>query len=772
MQTKASKLIYILFFSVVAFLLFGTGCRPARLLTEEQYLLHANKLNIDTKKIDKKEVESYFRQKPNRRTFFLFHIQLSAYNFSKRGKERKWKNWIGRVVGEEPVIFDSVLMHRTNDQFMRFMHNHAYYNAQVENNIKLSKKRAKVTYNINVGEPLIIGGLDFIVRDSSIVNLIFSDTVNSLLKVGDKFLLEKLKEERSRIVLSMRDSGYFKFNSNYVKYIVDTIQNKASVIVEVDYALEAGVGTEVLKVPHKKFWVNNIYIFPDYNPQKTIRNRNNYYSTFDTISYKNNFFVYPAEQNVKPKTILKTNLVEPFSLYSQYSVNKTNDHVNSLRLFRLHNISFTKASEKDSLLDCQIRLTPFTYQNFSVNLESTNTQGNFGFGGFVNYQHKNLFKGAEVFNFKVSGSYERQVAKEEREAQNIFEFGTEARIETPSFILPFKMERFYKKYYPKTTFALIYSIRHKPDYIRNLVSANMGYNWNGSKSIRHFIYPIDLSSVTIPHMEQEFADSIEGTYLENNYKDYFIMGPRYVLTNINANKNKYNNHSFFRWSIEAVGNLAYLLNNNTNWKDTVDGGYYTFLNTQYAQFFKTDIDYRFYNYISQRNSLVYRAFAGFGIPYGNAEAIPFVRQYSSGGAEGMRAWLARDLGPGTYKLPDSENVYPDQYGDIKLEFNIEYRYGITRTIKGAYFIDIGNIWTISEQDERKGGEFKFNEFYKQLAVGTGVGIRYDLGFTVLRLDAGIKVKDPTIKGSESWVLFNTPLIWNDLLFNFGIGYPF
>ncbi len=773
MQTKSHNSISILIFSIAVILLFGTGCRPARLLTEEQYLLQSNRLKIDSKEIDKKEVESYFRQKPNRRTFFLFHIQLSAYNFSKRGKERKWKNWIGRVVGEEPVILDSTLMNRTNDQFLRFMNNHSYYNAQVENSVKLSKKRARVLYKIKVGVPLIINELDFVVRDSSIANLVYSDTAQSLLKIGEKFMLETLNNERSRIVLAMRDSGYFKFNPDYVRYIVDTLQNKASVIVEIDYAMEAGVGAEVLKVPHKKYWINDIFIYPDYDPQKAIRNRNDYYSTFDTINFNNNFFVYPEEQNVKPKTINKTNLIKPFSLYSQYSVNKTDEHINSLRLFRLHNIAFSKIADNDSLLNCQIRLTPFTYQNFSVNLETTNTQGNIGFGGYINFQHKNLFKGAEIFNIKVSGSYERQSSTQDREAENIFEFGSEAKLETPSFILPFKMQKFYKKYYPKTTFAISYSTRHKLDlYTRNLLSANMGYNWNGNKSFRHFIYPIDLSSVNIPKMDEAFADTIKGTYLENNYNKYFIMGPRYILTNSNSNKNKYRNYSFFRWSIEAVGNLAYLIHKNTNIKDTVKGGYYEILNTQYAQFFKTDIDYRFYNYLSQRNTLVYRAFAGFGIPYGNAEAIPFVRQYSSGGAEGMRAWLARDLGPGTYKVPDSLNMYPDQYGDIKLEFNIEYRYEISRAIKGAYFIDVGNIWTVSELDEREGGEFKLNEFYKQLAVGTGLGIRYDLGFTVLRLDAGIKVKDPSIVGDESWVLFNKPLEWNDLLFNFGIGYPF
>jgi len=432
---------------------------------------------------------------------------------------------------------------------------------------------------------------------------------------------------------------------------------------------------------------------------------------------------------------------------------------------------FQESKENDTLLTCHMRLTPYTYQNYSLNLESTTTQGNIGFGGYVNYQHKNLFRGAEIFNFKISGSVERQSATSEWTARNIYELGAEAKLETPSFILPFKMERFYRQYYPKTVFSLAYSTRSKPgQYKRNLISANMGYNWSGNEKIRHFYYPIDLSSVTIPEMTQAFRDTIEGTYLENNYKDYFIGGSRYVLTSANSDKNSYRNHSFFRWNVELAGNIINLFNKTFNIGDTVSGGYYVVLNTQYAQFFKTDFDYRYYNYLSQRNMLVFRFFAGFGIPYGNANAIPFVKQYSSGGAEGMRAWLARDLGPGTYV--DSTSTYPDQYGDIKLELNMEYRYDITKTLKGAYFIDMGNIWTYSSEDERIGGRFEFGQFYKQIAIGTGLGVRYDFGFTVIRLDAGLKVRDPAVSGSDTWVLFHQPLKLNSFILNFGIGYPF
>jgi hypothetical protein len=335
------------------------------------------------------------------------------------------------------------------------------------------------------------------------------------------------------------------------------------------------------------------------------------------------------------------------------------------------------------------------------------------------------------------------------------------------------MERFYKKYNPKTSFSVSYNYQLRPDYTRYIYNSNMGYNWKGTETIRHFLSPVDLSSVRITDGDQQFLDSIADTYLANNYKDYLILGGNYSLFYQNKAKSAFRSYSYIRWNIGLAGNLLQFLHQNATNKDTVAGGYFEIFDLQYAQFALTDIDYRFNYYLSTDQSLVMRLFGGVAVPYGNATAIPFVKQYFSGGAQGIRAWNPKDLGPGTFSIPDSLNSYPNQTSDIKLEFNLEYRYNISRTWKGALFIDVGNIWSISKNDEREGALFEFDKFYRQFAVGTGFGVRYDLGFAVFRLDWGIKVKDPAIYGKESWVLFNSPFVLrDDVIWHVAVGYPF
>lgn len=775
MQRLKVYSLYKLVLIIIGFSIVVPACKPTRLLTDDQYLLVSNKIKLDENDIDKREMDSYLRQKPNRKTLFIFHFNLATYNFSKRGKERKWKNWMGRVIGEEPAVFDSALMHRTTNQFQRFLYNEAYYNATIDEEVKLksNRKKAKVTYQITLGKPVSIGNVFYNVIDTSITKYIVADTTSSLLKNGERMSLKLLENERERLVSLMRDSGFYEFNFDRVRYVVDTQNYLANIQIDIDYALKPGLGSEVYKVPHQKFWINKVFIYPDFDTQQNLRNRQSYIQTFDTINREGYYLIYPGKINVKPKTILKTNLIEPNSLYNRSTLQKTDRHINSLKLFRLNNITFQKQDNSDSLLNCNIQLTPSTYQSYSVNLETTNTQGNIGLGGYINYKHRNLFHGAEILNIKLSGAYERQGAYEERAARNIWEVGAQVRLETPAFILPFRMERFYNNYHPKTSFMIDYNRQQKPkEYTRNLFTVNMGYNWHSHNEMRHYLFPIDLGVVTLPEIDSSFREQIRGTHLENSFDEYFILGPRYFLTKSNANLKRFNNYSYFRWGVQAAGNLAYALHSNTEFRDTVDGGYYTFMNTQYAQFFKTDIDYRFYNYLSPQNHLVYRLFAGVVVPYGNADGVPFVRQYFGGGPDGMRAWLARDLGPGTYNDSLVSEFYPNMYGDIKLEANLEYRFDITRSLKGAYFVDAGNIWTIIEENERPGGVFRFDSFYKQLAIGTGLGIRYDLGFTVIRLDAAVKVRDPSFQNELRWPLFNTPLKWSDIQWNFGIGYPF
>ncbi len=748
----------------------STGCKSTRLLADDEYLLNKNTVNIDVDNIEKKELVGYYRQKPNSRFMFTIKIKLAVYNYAKSGKPRKIKNWLGRVAGEPPVVYDETLAEKTKQQFERYMRNKAYYNAQVNHNVVYYKKKAFVNYKITAGQPLIVNKVTYQVDDSNLVNLVLADTNMSPVKAGRPFELEFLNTERQRITKKLQNNGYYKFTSDYIKFNVDSANYKADITIVVSQQFQAGFGTQVVQKAHSQYYINNVYFYPNYNPQAVIRNRNQYQLTYDTTYYRNFYFIYSGSQNIKPKTILKAGDLKPGQMYSIDRVNSSNRYLNSLRIFRLNNTYFEQSAIADTLLDCHIQLTPFTYQNFSVNFETTNTKGNLGLGGAFNYQHKNAFKGAEIFNFKVSGSTQFvRAATDSLSSFTIIEFGAEAALNIPSFVLPIKLDRFYKRYNPKTAFLAAVNYQQRPDYTRIIYSASMGYYWNSQQYILHNIIPIDLSSVKVSG-SQSFLDGIKGSYLENNYRDYFIAGGRYSFIINKIDDRPLKRSYYLRYSLDIAGNMLNTAYNLFNNADTVEGGYFEIFGLAYAQYIKNDIDYRYYINFTKGKQLVFRGFGGIAVPYGNSNGVPFIKQYYSGGAEGLRAWTARGLGPGIYR--QLENTYPNQSADIKLEFNAEYRFNITESFKGATFIDVSNIWTLTDDKNRPGANFELNRFYKDFAVGSGFGLRYDVKFAVIRVDAGIKVRDPSFVGNSTWILFERKPSVKHIVWNFAIGYPF
>ena len=755
--------------AVVAVGLFAS-CNVTRMVPDDEYLLRRNETKIDERGFDKDELTSYYRQKANRNVFGFYPFFLKTYNFAHIGHERRWKNWLARVVGEEPVILDSTLSDRTVKQFDIILRNNAYYNASVSYDIAKKKKKARVTYNVVLGEPTHINNVYYTIRDTVIEPIIMADTAESVLHSGNPFTLASLQAERDRIVTLVRSNGYYMFSPDLVRYSVDTSDYKADIEVIVERPVEQNPDGYLEKSNARQYRINSVTFFPDYNPQEALRNKTAYYSNLDTLYRDPYVFLFSGKRKITPRTILKANLLEPGQLYNVEKVEQTSRHINSLRIFRQNTVNFLQVPGSDTLLDCHVLLTPSTYQNYSVNLEATNTEGNLGVGGNLSYQHKNLFHGAEIFSIKLSGSLQRQTETETTEAFNIIEFGAESSLETPSFVLPFRTSNWYKRNEPRTLFTVAYNYQHRPDYTRKITSLLVTYSWKSAEHLRLLVSPIDLNTVRIPERTEAFDNRIRGKYIENSYKDYFIIGSRYSILYQNRDASKQTDFSYFRWNLDLAGNLLHLLHQNTSIADTVAGGYYEIANLQYAQFLRTDVDFRRYHYFSDRDQLVGRVFAGVAIPYGNATAVPFVRQYYSGGADGIRAWNVRDLGPGTYR--DTASSYPNQTADVKMEFNIEYRYTIIKNFKGALFVDAGNIWALKKDDDRPGAEFNIGNFYKQMAIGTGMGFRLDLNFAVIRLDGGIKVKNPAIEGSESWVLTHNKFRFRDITWQFGIGYPF
>jgi hypothetical protein len=336
----------------------------------------------------------------------------------------------------------------------------------------------------------------------------------------------------------------------------------------------------------------------------------------------------------------------------------------------------------------------------------------------------------------------------------------------------------FERFLPKTVFALGYNYQRRPEYTRTINTLKFGYDWKSTEEIRHVWNLVDYNKINVFDYDPEFIDGIKDLYIKSSFTDHLIFAMNYSLIYNNQKMNTIKDYSYVRFNIESSGNILWAISELSNrgkyqLVDTlgnIQAEYYQVFNTRFAQYVKSDIEYRRGFSIDKYNSIASRAFLGVGVPYGNFDVLPFEKKYFTGGANGIRAWPVRSLGPGTYKASPEE--YPNQTADIKLEGNIEYRFKLISLLEGALFVDAGNIWAINEKDNREGAQFKFNKFYKQLALGTGAGLRFDMSYFILRLDFGVKLRDPSVAENRGWILGYRPYSNNDFNLSFAIGYPF
>ncbi len=763
---------------IIIFLLIQS-CRITRHIPENDFLLNKVHVVVDNKQLDADDLEPYIQQESNRRVLYFLRFHLWVYNiFKPQNKEKGLFNYIATVVGEKPVVYDRFLAGKTKRQFDQYLQNRGYYNAHVRDSVAKNGRKLDLYYIIETNEPYLIDTIKYQFVDESIKDIVLSDTASSFIKKNAVFDVQAFQKERNRITRQMKEAGYYFFRKDFVSFIADStiMPNHVNVICKIDEFVRKTDKGRILREKHRKCRIKNITLYPSFDPKKAISQRNSYISTFDTIQYKEYDVVYSEKLQVKPEVILQANTIKEGDRYDIRNVEATKRFLNSFSFFKLIHIRFDPVeSSSDSViwLNAHYQLTPYTLQSYTVELEGSNTGVNWEAGVNLSYQNRNTFRGAELLDVKVKGALEatRDVVGEEVSKNlsfNTYEYGADMRLEFPKFLMPFTDEQSFRKNRPQTSTELQYNFQQRPDYTRTIMRGSFGYFWNSSRNIRHIVTPVELNSVRLPVADSSFLVEIaNNSYLRNSYDDYFITSAGYRMIFSNQNLRTNRNYFYVKTNTEFSGNLIYAFHSLAG-QDTVDGSYQIF-NTRYAQYFKGDVDFRFYNVLNKENRVVYRLFLGAGVPYGNANSLPFIKQYFAGGANGIRAWRSRDLGPGTYR---DSSIYPNQTAGLKLEMNVEYRYHIFWMVEGAVFADAGNIWAISPEDNREGARFYFDQFYKQLAVGAGLGLRFDFSFFVFRLDTGIKLLDPAIEGPNKWVLKHRKLGRDDYQLHFGIGYPF
>ena len=748
------------------------SCSTLKYVPKDKNLLEQTNIEIDNKKISQTEIENLEKQKPNKRILWLFRFHLWVYNLSKPGSN-KGLSKLFKKVGEEPVIYDDILKEKTKYQINLFLRNKGYYNSIVSDSVVIKKQRAKVLYKIKTGIPYQFGEVAYRIDDSVIRDIVESDSSNCLLKKGANFEVDIMQSERSRIELLLKNSGYFAFTKEYVYYEADSAQNNhtTNITLGIKNVQVKSDGQDTSRV-HQLYKIGNIKVNIESKPKELKNEDNLQLQKTDTVIINDILFKYPDWKPVKLLLVANNIYLTNNQLYNQRDVDETYKSLISLRIFKSVSIVFSERERfgTDSLntIDCQISLSTITFQSYETEVELTNSAG-IGVAGSVVYQHKNLFKGAEIFDLKFKGATEAIKKDSSNTYNNTLELGVEAKIQIPKFILPFRSDEFTRKYNPKTTFSTSYNYLQRPEFAIAAANLTFGYNWKGNRYNSLQVNPFDINYVKLIKASDIYIKRIDSTYLKYSRRDHFVSVSSFSFIFNNQRAKKNINFYYFRLNAETAGNTLYALSKAFNAvRDSTKT--YRLFSIPFSQYIKGDIDFRYYQPINETDRIVYRIFSGMAYPYGNSKGTPFEKQYFSGGANSVRAWQEMELGPGSYKNP-KKNYFLDNTADIKLEANVEYRFKLIGLLEGALFLDAGNVWSINNNDQRVGSVFYLKDFVDQIGLGTGLGSRFDFSFFIFRLDIGFKLHDPAQSDGSRWT-FGRKINSSFLHYNFGIGYPF
>lgn len=754
------------FFLLLCLFVFSQ-CSVTRNLGENQTLLVKHKISADSRKLDKSEMLNYVKPKPNR-SFLGFNTRLYFY-FAFKDSKRKLGSWLRDDVGEAPVLLNDAEVKKNEEQLRLFLNELGYYRATVSSEVSYfgrHDKKAVVHYRVKSSELFTIGSVQYQIADSSLAFVLKRAQNNSKVKEGKSFAISSLQDEQERLVRICNNFGYYAFSKDNVIFSADTTHGPDSVAVVIGIKKTTDASLKI-------HTVNKTSIEQGEKKQKNNRRQ------VDSTQIREEEAILHATY-IKDATIQKANYISDRNTYSLFRTERTQKMLNSYPICKLVDIEFTPSllqpSSDTVQLDCSIHITPEKKQSVNFEIEGTNTSGDWGAEFDMSYINRNVFHGAESMNLKLklAEEYNNVLRDGENDRLGLFnsqEYGVELDFTTPKFLVPFNMKKYDKKFRAKTNCHIEYNYLQTPDYTRPTTEVNLGYIWYGRRFWTYNLNPIDVSYIRYYDISDRFSSFINSrNYYKYSYEDYLLYGNNFSLVFYNKRSVELHDYQYFKLYAETSGNLMYAYCKATKQEKNSNGQYETF-SLPFAQYVKAEADFRYYDVVSSKMTFVYRIFGGITIPYLNSEGLPSVKKYYAGGANSMRAWECRSLGIGSYV--DTANSFKYYLGDVKLEMNFETRFHLFWLVDGAFFIDAGNIWSFKD-DELQGARFRIKDFYKDLAVGTGLGLRFDFSFLVLRCDVGMKVREPyTIADSKSHLIIgNRSLTRDDFNLNIGIGYPF
>lgn len=761
--------------SAVVFICFYIGwllasCTGSKFLPEGKHYYSGAKFKFlkDTVEVKKKNIEIALEEilepKANGQVFgsrpavWFYHVT------GEPNKNKGFRYWVKYKLGKKPIYLSDVDEKAMSNRLKNYLVNDGYFRSQVEYALKKRKKSGQIIYTIKTGPAYKIREVAYPKTDSLYKQVMDDIIAESTIKTGNRYKLRDLENEQKRIENYLENKGFYYFDDNYLLYKADS--SAGDYEVDLTLTLSKDTPTKARQI----FTLKDVEVNPDYsisNDTLSIKAERQYYE---------NYLFINDNGYVKPEIITKSIVFAANETYSEIAMSRTRERLMALGIYKFVNLKYKLADS--SRLTSQIFLTPLPKKSLRLDLQAISKSNNFVGPSFsASYQNRNAFRGAELFQLKLNTSYEIQISGQNDPPLTAYELNLEGSLTIPRLISPMNFNYSNVRFIPSTIMSLGIRLQRRINVFQiNSFEAKYGYQWQESLTKKHRLFPINFSFVQLSQTSTEFEERLTtDPNLKNSLQDQFIAGLLYdyTLNTKNAeDANDKRDHFYFSGSLDTSGNLINLTENALGDNEALDNTGIT-----YSQFTKVQLDFRYYRKLSSKEELATRLLFGGATAYGNATEVPFIKQFSAGGSNSVRAFRARSLGPGTYIDTVAGSFLVDNTGDIKIEGSVEYRYPIIGVLEGALFVDAGNIWLWDQQDsnEKPGGQFSSN-FINEIAIGAGTGLRLNFSFFILRFDLALPLKKPQNSG-VNWVLSDidpTSSTWrkDNLLLNIAIGFPF
>jgi outer membrane protein assembly factor BamA len=800
MRNIFSLFVPTFFCSFFILILFLSSCTGLSKITKENPLYTKSKIKWNKKegKIPEQdrieaEVVEVLSTEPNTK-FLWMRPQVAFYTTFYTEKEKGFKHWVMTKVGKPPILIKDINEKHVRQLVLNRLLANGHFQAETETKIEQNGKKAKIIYTATIYQPYRLDSINFPQEPNPLGNILNDAKKETLLKTGAPYNFALLEQERSRLNDFAKEKGYFYFNDKFIIYKVDsTIGNR-----QMNVYMQ--VKKQMPDIARKPYRIRNVFLFPNYKMGMDTLQSTTKLQRIGRLEGDSTFYCLMEDCQFRPEIIARSIFLNPDSLYSADKHEQTLKRLMGLGALKFADIRYKPVDSlgSEGYLDAYIQLVPAKRKSLRAELNLVSKSNNFAGPGInISYRNKNTFGGAELLVVRLDGRFETQLsgrnANEKIEQPNqqngvySYEIGAGLEVYVPRFISPIKLPRLARKYVPKTVYQGDVRLLSRVNYFKLLSeTAQFGYDWQETATKRHRFNPISINYVRLMDTTSLFNEAIgDNPLLKRSFQNQFIFGGNYSFTyqsaaKVDENTKKNKNHIFFNGNIDIGGNLVYSIQRIFESRKATGEEPYTILSEPYAQYARADADFRYYINFNEEthHKIVTRFIAGVGVPYGNADVLPYTKQFFAGGANSIRAFQARSIGPGSYISKDSTSgLFYDQTGDMRLEANIEYRFPIYSVFKGAVFADAGNVWLVKNDPNREGGLFRPKDLIDDIAVGVGAGLRIDVTFFVLRFDVAFPLSKPWLPENERWVANQVKpqdRNWRreNLVLNIAIGYPF